>query len=212
MIPTTPYNQTFPRRHESINDLPVHRLTDPQIFYPVSESRKFTRVDAGRVFSGAPRLENSEIEEQAKNPNAALARATQDPRKIERVGKGEDEIQVLQPAEARIPHPYLVAHERDCLAHPNEPLEVFQRLPQRLQEEERIQQERKHTAQQIRDSKTQKVTPEDSRFEFRISDVVVSEETTGANGRGTKAPGRRYGIPKDDRKKGQVKIPTEVRV
>lgn len=36
--------------HESINDLPVHPRTTQQIFYPVSESRAFTRADAGKAF------------------------------------------------------------------------------------------------------------------------------------------------------------------
>lgn len=36
--------------HESINDLPLHSATNPQIFYPTSESRHFTRADAAKVF------------------------------------------------------------------------------------------------------------------------------------------------------------------
>ena len=50
MLPTTPYVSKDPVPHESINDLPVHRATEVQIFHPVSESRHFTRRDAGRVF------------------------------------------------------------------------------------------------------------------------------------------------------------------
>ena len=52
MLPQTAWN---PNRkvvtHESINDLPVHPWTRQQIFYPTSESRHFTRVDAAKVFS-----------------------------------------------------------------------------------------------------------------------------------------------------------------
>lgn len=36
--------------HESINDLPVHPATRQQLFVPVAESRRFTRVDAGKAF------------------------------------------------------------------------------------------------------------------------------------------------------------------
>lgn len=39
------------KSHESINDLPVHRATGSQIFYPTSESRAFTRADAAKAFS-----------------------------------------------------------------------------------------------------------------------------------------------------------------
>ncbi|KAK4690758.1 hypothetical protein P7C71_g6105, partial [Lecanoromycetidae sp. Uapishka_2] len=50
MLPTTPYIPNDPIAHESINDLPVHRATTLQLFHPVSESRHFTRRDAGKVF------------------------------------------------------------------------------------------------------------------------------------------------------------------
>lgn len=59
MLPQTPYNEEKPRPHESINDLPVHRATTQQIFWPVSESRKFTREDAGRVFQ--PGLKSADL-------------------------------------------------------------------------------------------------------------------------------------------------------
>ena len=212
MLPTTPYNPEFQKRHESINDLPAHRLTDPQIFYPVSESRQFTRLDAGRVFSAAPRLRTSHANAAKRNPAAAVATATQHPASIETVGKGDDEQQVLQPADARIPHPYLVAHERDRIAKPFESRGNWNKLTERLQKEEDVASKRKEVNARRREESTDTVVPEDSRFEFRIQDVVVSKETTGADGRGAKAPGRRYGVPSYERKKGEVKIPTRVRV
>ena len=55
MLPQTPYPNTswtgVVQPHESINDLPVHAATQQQIFYPTSESRQFTRVDAARIFA-----------------------------------------------------------------------------------------------------------------------------------------------------------------
>lgn len=51
MLPQTRPNKIKPVTHESINDLPVHPSTRPQIFYPASESRQFTRADAAKVFS-----------------------------------------------------------------------------------------------------------------------------------------------------------------
>jgi hypothetical protein len=60
MLPTTPLADSGKpdkwgktervKPHESINDLPVHPRTTQQIFYPVSESRAFTRADAGKAF------------------------------------------------------------------------------------------------------------------------------------------------------------------
>jgi len=52
MVPQTPFTPGGKIiAHESINDLPVHPHTHQQIFYPTSESRQFTRVDAAKVFS-----------------------------------------------------------------------------------------------------------------------------------------------------------------
>ncbi|KAL6234956.1 hypothetical protein BDW75DRAFT_230740 [Aspergillus navahoensis] len=216
MVPTTPlYND--PRRqrenpHESINDLPAHRLTDAQIFYPVSESRHFTRIDAGRVFSAAPARKHEVVEQELEDPSKAMHRITRNPSLIETVGKGDKEESVLQPADVRIPHPSLISFERDRLANPNEISAVLRVHSARLKEEESAEEERKRRAEERREIRTQHVKPDSSRFEFRIKDVVVSKETTGVDGRGAKAPGRRYGVPSDDRKKGQVKIPTRVEV
>ncbi|KAL4870328.1 hypothetical protein BDV12DRAFT_166146 [Aspergillus spectabilis] len=216
MIPTTPLyddiRQQSKNPHESINDLPSHRLTDAQIFYPVSESRQFTRVDAGRVFSAAPARLHEQVEQENADFSGAMNRISSDPSKIETVGKGAEEQPVLQPADVRIPHPQLVAFERDRQAKPNEPTETRKAYDQRLEKEEAAAEERRRFAQERRERNMSRVQPESSRFEFRIKDVVVSKETAGADGRGARAPGRRYGVPSYDRKKGEVKIPTRVEV
>jgi len=75
MVPQTPFKRAASKRsgtgrnagkeaaapsqgsatpHEEINELPVHPWTTQQIFYPVSESRHFTREDASKAFN--PRL------------------------------------------------------------------------------------------------------------------------------------------------------------
>jgi hypothetical protein len=55
MLPQARYDPYTKRLDtpESINDLPVHAATKQQIFYPTSESRRFTRADAARVFDEA---------------------------------------------------------------------------------------------------------------------------------------------------------------
>jgi len=215
MIPTTPLHHP-PRRqvaHESINDLPVHRLTDPQIFYPVSESRHFTRVDAGRVFSGAPALPHSKkAGVNSADPSILTDHIIRHPDQVECVGKGDSEHEVLLPADARIPHPHLIAFERDRLTKPAEYRERMHLYNERLKAEEEAEKERKREARERIEKRTTKIETEDRRFEFRFKDVVVSKETTGHDGRGTAAPGRRYGVPTYDRKKGQVKIPIKVEV
>ncbi|KAK6580398.1 hypothetical protein PZA11_007420 [Diplocarpon coronariae] len=66
-------------RHESINDLPVHRATGQQIFHPTSESRHFTRVDAARVFDerllpADSRVPHPELVMKHKEANQELPR------------------------------------------------------------------------------------------------------------------------------------------
>lgn len=219
MVPTTALaTDGEPQRpHESINDLPVHRLTEPQIFYPVSESRQFTRIDAGRVFSAAPARLHTEAIATAANPSEAFRSIVQNPSQIERVGKDDsnshkydEETQILQPADVRIPHPQLIDLERARLAQPNEWRERRQRYEERLREDEEAEAERKRLAMERAERKIVKIQPDSSRFEFRFKNVVVSKETTGSDGRGPLGTGRRYGVPNYDRKKGQVKIPTKV--
>ena len=50
---------------------------------------------------------------------------------------------------------------------------------------------------------------EGGRAVFRFRDVKV-DEVVGGRGRGREGVGARYGVPAQDRKKGQVKIPTRV--
>ncbi|PGH13521.1 hypothetical protein AJ80_06271 [Polytolypa hystricis UAMH7299] len=211
MIPTTPFVKPprFPSPHEPINDLPVHRLTDPQIFYPVSESRQFTRVDAGRVFSAAP-AQTDDATRPAHNTPDSIAQVTHNPGRIEKVGKKDE--QVLLPADLRIPHPHLVAYEHDRIHLAQEKKQRSQRFAERLDAEEAADKDRKDRQKQKIADATNRVVSHGGRYEFRFRDAVVSRENTGADGWGTKAPGKRYGVPNYDRKRGAVKIPTRVDV
>ena len=69
---------------------------------------------------------------------------------------------------------------------------------------ERAEKERKRKRWEER---TQ-VVVEGRRWDFRFQDV--SAEKVGKDGRGREAVGLRYGFPHEDRKRGQVKIPTKV--
>lgn len=213
MIPLTPLAEIGDRQpyHESINDLPVHPSTGAQIFYPTSESRAFTRVDAGRVFSSAPALEHEE-RQKVSHPSDLAEETSRNPSKIEQVGKGANARQILQPADVRIPHPELIQLAIDRAAHPNESFEVAQRHAERLERQEQVEKTRRERAKARSEKNVKHVEPEGGRFDFRFKDVVVSKETTGADGRGSRAPGRRYGVPTYDRKRGIVKIPTRVEV
>ncbi|PGH09999.1 hypothetical protein GX51_00265 [Blastomyces parvus] len=213
MIPTTPLKR-YPERpvpHESINDLPVHRLTEAQIFHPVAESRQFTRVDAGRVFSAAPALPHA-IANTPHNTPDAIENVTHNPHKIEKLGKPNNEEEVLQPADYRIPHPHLVAFAHDRFQKPGEFREHKKRFSERIEREAAALKKRQEAAKAREEAKLTRVQPEGSRFEFRFRDAVVSRETTGMDGRGTSAPGRRYGVPNYERKRGAIKIPTKVEV
>ena len=208
MVPTTAYtpgNNII--RHESINDLPVHPLTDQQLFYPTSESRPFNRTDAGRVFSGAPRLPDTQDTAQGGSP----VEPWRNTRK-EIVGKAASEMEVLKPADARIPHPHLIAYaqdQKDPVLRGN-PDEIKKRYADRLTEDA----ERRAAAREKKFAmeEARKTRVEAGRWQFVVTDVTVSRQGTGKDGRGTGSPGQRYGLPHEDRKKGQVKIPQKVEV
>jgi hypothetical protein len=134
---------------------------------------------------------------------------TLNPSAIERIGKGNKE-QVLQPAEVRIPHPQLVAFEYDKLHNPQEMAACTEKFIERLATEDSADVQRTQKAVDRVVKTTHRVKPETSRFEFHFRDVVVGKETTGPTGRGTTAPGRRYGVADRSRKKGDVKIPTKI--
>lgn len=207
MLPTTPYEPGQIMPHESINDLPVHSLTDQQLFYPTSESRAFNRTDAGRVFSAASRLPDTQDIAQGGSP----VEPWQDT-KPEKVGKGEKEIDILKPADARIPHSHLIAYAKDrrnpALRGNDE--EIKRRYVERLNNDA----EARATAREKRFAETEKkkTRVDTNRWQFVVTDVKVSRQGTGKDGRGTGSPGMRYGVPHEDRKKGQIKIPTKVEV
>lgn len=168
MLPTTPFDPSRdPIVHESINDLRVHPYTKQQVFVPVSESRHFTRKDAGEAFHND-----------------------------------------FLPTESRIPHPELVALEKDRRADmPND--ELIERARIRLEKEAERRQKREDERKR-KIAETVRVVNPGKRFAFRFEECKVDAEVVGKDGRGHKGVGHRYGMPHEDRKKGQIKIPTYV--
>ena len=210
MIPTTPYKPppvpVIP--HEPINDLPVHAATHPQLFYPTSESRAFNRVDAGRVFSGAPRLpDEQDVGQGGRPPKEPWQDAT-----VEIVGKKGHERQVLKAADARIPHPHLIAQqvdEQDPKLRGENRLRA-ERYAQRLVDDDVARKERAEKKKERAERGQKRI--ETSRWEFVVKEVKATRDGTGLDGKGTNSPGFRYGVPSQDRKRATVKIPTSVRV
>jgi len=206
MVPVTELNSRTRgpfHAHESINDLEQHPQTLPQIFHPTSESRAFNRTDAGRVFSGAPRLP---AEEDAAQGGTQAVEPWQD-NKPELIGKPGREKYVLKPADSRIPHPHLIAEAKDRNDLNDEKLQR-ERYYTRLRED----QERMEAARAKREAfeESKKTRVDTGRWQFVVTDVQTTRQGTGLDGRGTRSPGFRYGVPAQDRKRGHVKIPTKV--
>ena len=166
MVPTTPYDRNRPTPHESINDLPIHKDTLRQIFHPVSESRHFTRVDAGKVFSPT-----------------------------------------LLPADDRIPHPELIQLEKDRQSDMTAQ-ERITKQRENLEADDQARKEREKARREKDERELRRVAPPQGRWEFRFRDVSV--ESVGKDGRDRRGVGARYGIPHEDRKRGQIKIPTRM--
>ncbi|KIX10519.1 uncharacterized protein Z518_01602 [Rhinocladiella mackenziei CBS 650.93] len=192
--------------HESINDLDQHPFTYPQIFYPASESRAFNRTDAGRVFSGAPRLPDDQDIGQGGKPAQEPWQDT----KPEYVGKPGHQHPILKPADSRIPHPHLIAYEKDKQSKSFSNTEVHARYLQRLQEDEEKRKDARERQTAAEESKKTRI--DNGRWQFVVTEVMATRRGTGLDGRGTRSPGIRYGVPSQHRKKGHVKIPTDVQV
>lgn len=111
----------------------------------------------------------------------------------------------ILPADKRVPHPELIALEKDLLAGKSaeEAKDAFEEAAMASEvaaarkEQKRKQHEEKQTTR-----------VHASRFEFRFKDINV--EDGGKDGRSSNGTGWRYGVPFHDRRKGAVRIPTKV--
>lgn len=99
MLPQTKYDTKakINPRHENINDLPVHPSTLLQLFHPTSESRQFTRIDAGRAFHAElkpadERIPHPEMIAAAKDSLEGYTRSERNTRMQQRYNTMEEEI------------------------------------------------------------------------------------------------------------------------
>ena len=131
---------------------------------------------------------------------------------VEVIGKKGHERRVLKAADARIPHPHLIAAEQDKrdpdLA--SEPNLLRERYAQRLADDEAERKEARERRKAKEEAGQRRI--DKGRWEFVVQEVQATRSGTGLDGRGTRSPGFRYGVPSQDRKRGQVKIPVRVEV
>jgi len=111
----------------------------------------------------------------------------------------------LLSVDARSPQPELIAMEREIAdgADRKTSMEKFREVTQE-QEDEVAQRHEEYLERKER----RMTRVRTDRYEFRFNEV--NSERVGQHGRSRKAVGWRYGAPLDDRKRGQVKIPTSV--
>ena len=111
----------------------------------------------------------------------------------------------LLPADKRIPHPELIQLANwEAKGYDRE---TRTRLRGEADAEVARKREEKERKQREYEERTQ-VVVKGRRWDFKFEDV--SAEKVGKDGRGRHAVGLRYGFPLEDRKRGQVKIPTSV--
>ncbi|KAL9576902.1 MAG: hypothetical protein Q9212_006733 [Teloschistes hypoglaucus] len=111
----------------------------------------------------------------------------------------------LLPADKRIPHPELIELTRVASENRGRP-DIMNARRQELEQEEAAILEMRRERKARHEAATKKVdTP---RWQFRFENIKV--EYAGQDGRGRGGVGARYGVPPQDRKKGQIKIPTKV--
>jgi len=113
--------------------------------------------------------------------------------------------ETLLPADRRVPHPELAELERDRLAG----IPHNERVEKAVKRNEELHQERLAAEQRRREKEERTVKlVSGSRWDFKFRDISVDD--AGADGRGYRGTGWRYGAPHMDRRKGEVKIPTRV--
>ncbi|KAI5796252.1 eukaryotic mitochondrial regulator protein-domain-containing protein [Peziza echinospora] len=153
MLITTPApTSNFSSAHEPINDIPSHPHTHVQNFVPVSESRAFTRADAGAAFG-------------------------------------------LPSADELIPHPELItaaAEAASGIGHSE------QRSNAQARDTEEMEKRNKKSSLKQAKAASKETVLENGRWRWRIQDAEAGKV------------GFRYGVPHEDRKRGQIKIPTRV--
>lgn len=108
-------------------------------------------------------------------------------------------------ADKRSPQRQLIKMEKDVLkgVDRTESMNKFREITQ--QEEDRVA-EKLIQARELEEKQTTRHTTD--RYEFRFKDIQADD--VGRTGRSRKGTGWRYGAPLQDRKRGQVKIPTSV--
>lgn len=75
---------------------------------------------------------------------------------------------------------------------------------------EKEEKEKRERERRRREREAREVAKVDAgRSVFMFQDVKI-DERVGSDGRGRQGVGARYGVPHQDRKKGQIKIPTRV--
>lgn len=111
----------------------------------------------------------------------------------------------LLPADKRIPHPELVELAKVAAQHRGRE-DVVKARRNELERQEAAVLNMKREQKAAQEAAAQKIdTP---RWQFRFENIKA--ESAGRDGRAKGGVGARYGIPPQDRKKGQIKIPTKV--
>ncbi|KAL8755462.1 MAG: hypothetical protein Q9184_004795 [Pyrenodesmia sp. 2 TL-2023] len=111
----------------------------------------------------------------------------------------------LLPAEHRIPHPEMVELAKVAQEHRGRD-DLIKERREELEKEEAAVLNLKRERTAAREAAALKI--ENPRWLFRFENIKA--ESVGKDGRARGGVGARYGVPPQDRKKGQVKIPTRV--
>ena len=112
-------------------------------------------------------------------------------------------------ADKRSQQPELIEMERKALATEGKGPsreDLLEQWKEKMQEQE-VQIAEK-LAEQIEAEAKQTTKVKTDRFEFRFKEMSAND--VGPDGKSKKGMGWRYGVPHEDRKRGQVKIPTSV--
>ncbi|KAK3069631.1 hypothetical protein LTS18_000279 [Coniosporium uncinatum] len=128
---------------------------------------------------------------------------TSESRAFNRVDAGKAFDSALLPTDSRVPHPELIKLEKMRLDGYNDT--ERQRLAAEMFAAEREETLKRERMRRDKEARETKVVKGKRGWDFKFQDISV--ERVGKDGRSEKGVGWRYGMPHEDRKPGQIKVP-----
>jgi len=215
MLPQTRYDEDTQTYHESTTDLPVHPDTQQQIFYPISESRQFTRTDAAKVFSPTLLPADKRIQHASLLKDESLwTDAEDDPQDEDEdafLNSISDIEEEAEQASKKFRDMIIKNNVDQDVERSREEIDpqVIEEMVNSIELSEEDLDQIEAGEEHVVENKSAVDTVKARRWDFKFEHIEA--DNVGRNPRDSRGVGWRYGMPHEDRKRGQNKrVPLSV--